>query len=245
MDTIEGGKWLPDQELAWKLVTLAIERIRELENELGCFFDRNPDGTRPPEGVRRPDLRPHRAQGRPHRHRDHQPPRRAGVGARHRPARGASRGRADQGRTTGNRIAGVLFIDMRTGEYVFVRAKAVLLATGGGPTMYKLPHAFGRQELRRPRDGAARRAAAARHGDGAVPSDRPARRHAHAHDGHGARGRAARRGRLPARTARKSASCRATTRKAERATRDFVSRAMFTEMREGQRHARMAASTSR
>ena len=28
-------------------------------------------------------------------------------------------------------------IDMRTGEYVFVRAKAVLLATGGGPTMYK------------------------------------------------------------------------------------------------------------
>ena len=45
MDTIEGGKWLPDQELAWKLVTLAVERIRELENELGCFFDRNPDGT--------------------------------------------------------------------------------------------------------------------------------------------------------------------------------------------------------
>ena len=45
MDTIEGGKWLPDQELAWKLVNLAVERIHELENELGCFFDRNPDGT--------------------------------------------------------------------------------------------------------------------------------------------------------------------------------------------------------
>ena len=45
MDTIEGGKWLPDQDLAWTLVTLAVERIRELENELGCFFDRNPDGT--------------------------------------------------------------------------------------------------------------------------------------------------------------------------------------------------------
>jgi fumarate reductase flavoprotein subunit len=38
MDTIEGGKWLPDQDLAWKLVTLAVERIHELENELGCFF---------------------------------------------------------------------------------------------------------------------------------------------------------------------------------------------------------------
>ncbi|HEX5477782.1 MAG TPA: FAD-binding protein, partial [Burkholderiales bacterium] len=43
MDTIEGGKWLPDQELAWTLVTKAVERIHELENELGCFFDRNPD----------------------------------------------------------------------------------------------------------------------------------------------------------------------------------------------------------
>src|SRR5438046_3173262 len=45
MDTIEGGKWLPDQDLAWQLVTLAVERIKELENELGCCFDRNPDGT--------------------------------------------------------------------------------------------------------------------------------------------------------------------------------------------------------
>ena len=38
MDTIEGGKWLNNQELAWKLVTVAQQRIRELENELGCFF---------------------------------------------------------------------------------------------------------------------------------------------------------------------------------------------------------------
>ena len=34
-------------------------------------------------------------------------------------------------------LSGVLFIDMRTGAFVFVQAKAVLLATGGGPTMYK------------------------------------------------------------------------------------------------------------
>ena len=45
MDTIEGGAWLSDQDLAWTLVTRAVERIHELENELGCFFDRNPDGT--------------------------------------------------------------------------------------------------------------------------------------------------------------------------------------------------------
>ena len=176
MDTIEGGKWLPDQDLAWKLVTLAVERIRELENELGCFFDRNPDGTVHQKAfagqtfdrtVHKGDLTGIEIINRLAEQ----------VWAReHRPARGASRGRADQDRRTAARIAGVLFIDMRTGEYVFVRAKAVLLATGGGPTMYQLPHALGRQELRRPRDGAARGAAAARHGDGAVPSDRAARR---------------------------------------------------------------------
>ncbi|MDX9839675.1 MAG: FAD-binding protein, partial [Azoarcus sp.] len=45
MDTIEGSKWLSNQDLAWTLVTKSVERIHELENELGCFFDRNPDGT--------------------------------------------------------------------------------------------------------------------------------------------------------------------------------------------------------
>jgi fumarate reductase flavoprotein subunit len=38
---------------------------------------------------------------------------------------------------TGDALAGVLMIDMRTGEFVLVQARAVLLATGGGPTMYK------------------------------------------------------------------------------------------------------------
>ena len=38
---------------------------------------------------------------------------------------------------SGDAIAGVLMIDMRTGDFVFVQAQAVLLATGGGPTMYK------------------------------------------------------------------------------------------------------------
>jgi fumarate reductase flavoprotein subunit len=37
----------------------------------------------------------------------------------------------------GGRIAGVLLLDMRTGGLVLARAKAVVLATGGGPTMYK------------------------------------------------------------------------------------------------------------
>ena len=136
MDTIEGGKWLPDQELAWKLVTLAVERIRELENELGCFFDRNPDGTVHQKAfagqtfdrtVHKGDL--------------------TGIEIINRLAEqvwARKINRLEEYRAvelikdkSKSAIAGVLFIDMRTGEYVFVRAKAVLLATGGGPTMYK------------------------------------------------------------------------------------------------------------
>jgi fumarate reductase flavoprotein subunit len=136
MDTIVGGAWLSDQDLAWKLVTLAVERIRELENELGCFFDRNPDGTIHQKAfagqtfdrtVHKGDL--------------------TGIEIINRLAEQvwARRiGRLEDHRaveliksSSGDSLAGVLFIDMRTGEYVFVRAKAVLLATGGGPTMYK------------------------------------------------------------------------------------------------------------
>ena len=136
MDTIEGGKWLPDQDLAWKLVTLAVERVRELENELGCFFDRNADGSIHQKAfagqtfdrtVHKGDL--------------------TGIEIISRLAEqvwARKIGRLEEHRaveliknTSGNAIAGVLFLDMRTGEYVFVRAKAVLLGTGGGPTMYK------------------------------------------------------------------------------------------------------------
>src|ERR687895_376274 len=31
MDTIEGGKWLNQQQLAWTLVEIAVERIQELK----------------------------------------------------------------------------------------------------------------------------------------------------------------------------------------------------------------------
>ncbi len=136
MDTIEGGKWLPDQELAWKLVNLAVERIHELENELGCFFDRNPDGTVHQKAfagqtfdrtVHKGDL--------------------TGIEIINRLAEqvwARKINRLEEHRAvelvrtaSGDALAGVLMIDMRTGEYVFVKAKAVLLATGGGPTMYK------------------------------------------------------------------------------------------------------------
>jgi fumarate reductase flavoprotein subunit len=137
MDTIEGGKWLPNQELAWTLVNKAIERVQELENEIGCFFDRNPDGTLHGKAfagqtfdrtVHKGDLtgieivsrlmeqvwaRPQIRKFEEHR------------------ALSLIRAR------DGVSLAGVLMLDIRTGGFRFVQAKAVLMATGGGPTMYR------------------------------------------------------------------------------------------------------------
>jgi fumarate reductase flavoprotein subunit len=136
MDTIEGSKWLSNQDLAWTLVSTAIERIHELENELGCFFDRNPDGTVHQKAfagqtfdrtVHKGDL--------------------TGIEIINRLSEQVWRrgiGRLEEHRALaliktpdGQALAGVLMVDVRSGEFVFVQAQAVLLATGGGPTMYK------------------------------------------------------------------------------------------------------------
>jgi fumarate reductase flavoprotein subunit len=136
MDTIEGGAWLNDQDLAWLLVTTAPARIRELENELGCFFDRNPDGTIHQKAfagqtfdrtVHKGDL--------------------TGIEIINRLAEQVWRRevrRLEDHRAIdfipaadGSGLAGVFMLDMRNGEPLLVRARSTLLATGGGPTMYK------------------------------------------------------------------------------------------------------------
>jgi fumarate reductase flavoprotein subunit len=136
MDTIEGGAWLNDQELAWLLVTQAPIRIRELETELGCFFDRNPDGTIHQKAfagqtfdrtVHKGDL--------------------TGIEIINRLTEQVWRRdirRLEDVRALdfiaaadGSGLAGVLMLDMRTGEPVLVCARVTLLATGGGPTMYR------------------------------------------------------------------------------------------------------------
>src|SRR5258707_12516700 len=43
-DTVKGGAFLNDQELAWTLVEDAPRIVKELENKIGCLFDRRPDG---------------------------------------------------------------------------------------------------------------------------------------------------------------------------------------------------------
>nr|WP_195819356.1 FAD-binding protein [Roseobacter sp. MH60115] len=136
MDTIEGGKWLPNQDMAWRLCEQAIVRIRELENEIGCFFDRNPDGTLHQKAfagqtadrtVHKGDLTGIEIINR------------LMEQVLSRPVEKLQEHRAIGLIPTkdGSALAGVLMIDMRTGRFRFVRAKTVLMATGGGPTMYK------------------------------------------------------------------------------------------------------------
>ena len=45
LDTLKGGAWINDQELAWTLVSRAPGCVERLETVCGCFFDRNEDGT--------------------------------------------------------------------------------------------------------------------------------------------------------------------------------------------------------
>ncbi len=136
MDTIVGGKWLPRQDLAWQLCETAVERIYELENELGCFFDRNPDGTLHQKAFAGQsfDRTAHKADL-------------TGIEIINRLMEkvwSLEVNKLEEHRAIelipaadGSGIAGVLLIDIRSGSYRFVQAKTVLLGTGAGPTMYK------------------------------------------------------------------------------------------------------------
>jgi len=137
MDTIEGGKWLPNQELAWTLVSTAPERVRELENEIGCFFDRNADGSLHGKAfagqtfdrtVHKGDLTGIEIINRLME----QVWKRRGIRKLEEHRALALIPSAD-----GAALSGVLMVDVRTGGFRFVQAKAVLMATGGGPTMYR------------------------------------------------------------------------------------------------------------
>ncbi len=136
MDSIEGGKWINNQDLSWRLVVEAVSCISKLENKFGCFFDRNPDGTVHQKAfagqtfdrtVHKGDL--------------------TGIEIINRLAEQVwSRGinRLEEHRAiafvrdkSGAQLAGAVLINMRDGSFTFVKAKAVLLGTGGGPTMYR------------------------------------------------------------------------------------------------------------
>lgn len=136
-DTLRGGGLINHQELAWILVTQAPERIFELENAYGCYFDRNPDGTihqRALAGqsfnrtVHRGDL--------------------TGIELMSRLSEQALmrdveilnevRGLDLLFDRNGERVCGALLLDFHTGEMIAMSARAVLLATGGAAPLYRI-----------------------------------------------------------------------------------------------------------
>jgi fumarate reductase flavoprotein subunit len=136
MDTINGGKWLPDQDMAMRLCETAVIRVQELENELGCFFDRNDDGSLHHKAfagqtfdrtVHKGDLTGIEIISR------------LMEQVRALPVQLMEEHRAVALLPShdGAALAGVLMVDMRSGEFHVVQAKTVLMATGGGPTMYR------------------------------------------------------------------------------------------------------------
>ena len=138
LDTLAGGGWINDQELVWTLVVEAPGRVLELESRYGCLFDRTAEGRIHQKPFAGQSARSHGPQGRPDRHRDHEPPHRSRCCEREN-VRALEECRAVELLLDGaGRCAGALVLDIRTGRFVVVSARATLLAMGGGPTMYKV-----------------------------------------------------------------------------------------------------------
>jgi fumarate reductase flavoprotein subunit len=136
-DTLKGGQFVNNQDLAWTLVNVAPERIKEMETKYGCFFDRNPDGTihqKPFAGqsfdrtVHKGDLTGIEIVSRLSEQ----------VFSRELDYLDEHRALDLLWDKEGTRIVGALILDVGRGEFLVVHARATLVCTGGGPTMYKL-----------------------------------------------------------------------------------------------------------
>ena len=136
-DTLKGGGFLNDQDLAWTLVDDAPRMIHELETQVGCFFDRRPDGRihqKPFAGqsfdrtVHRGDLTGIEIVGRL----------RDQLFARPIEVLEETRALDLVPGASGDRIVGAVLLDTRRGRFLFAHARAVVLATGGGTRMYKI-----------------------------------------------------------------------------------------------------------
>jgi succinate dehydrogenase / fumarate reductase flavoprotein subunit/fumarate reductase flavoprotein subunit len=141
MDTLKGGQYINNQDLAYTLVTEATGTIKEMETRFGCFFDRNADGTihqKPFAGqsfdrtVHKGDLTGIEIMSRLTEQ----------VIKRGIPVLEECRAVELLLDDTGQTVTGALLFDMRRGEFIVAEAAATLVATGGGPTQYRF-HAPG------------------------------------------------------------------------------------------------------
>jgi fumarate reductase flavoprotein subunit len=137
LDTLKAGAFINDQELAWTMVSRAPRCIWELEHRFGCFFDRNKDGSIHQKAfagqtfdrtVHKGDLTGIEIISRLAEQ----------VGQRS--VRVLQEHRAIDLVLTPDRrgASGALVLDVRGGRMMLVHAKAILVATGGGPTMYRM-----------------------------------------------------------------------------------------------------------
>jgi succinate dehydrogenase / fumarate reductase flavoprotein subunit/fumarate reductase flavoprotein subunit len=136
-DTLKGGQYLNNQELAYTLVESAPRMVRELETSVGCFFDRDADGRIHQKAfagqsfdrtVHRGDLTGIEIVGRL----------RDALFAT--PVQVLEEARALDlvPSVDGTRIAGAVLLDTKRGRFVRVQAAVTVLATGGGARMYRV-----------------------------------------------------------------------------------------------------------
>lgn len=135
-DTLKGGSFLNDQDLAWALVNDAPRVLRELETRVGCFFDRRADGHIKQKAfagqsfdrtVHRGDQTGLEIMGRLRDQMFRIQPHELGD------VRALDLLLDDRGE-----VAGVSLLDVRTGAVALLRARVVVMATGGGATMYRI-----------------------------------------------------------------------------------------------------------
>jgi succinate dehydrogenase / fumarate reductase flavoprotein subunit/fumarate reductase flavoprotein subunit len=135
-DTVRGGAFLNDQELAWTLVEDAPRIVRELENRIGCLFDRGADGRIHQKAfagqsfdrtVHVGDLTGIEIMARL---RDQV----FATGIRYIQS---TRGLELLTSKDRSGVIGAILLDIETGDYIVVQAKAVILCTGAGPLMYQ------------------------------------------------------------------------------------------------------------
>ena len=135
-DTVKGGAFLNDQELAWTLVEDAPRVVLELENKIGCLFDRRPDGRIHQKAfagqsfdrtVHVGDLTGIEIMSRL----------RDQIFATNIRCLQYTRGLELLTSGDGRQVVGALLLDIQTGEFLVVRSKAVVLCTGAGPLMYQ------------------------------------------------------------------------------------------------------------
>ena len=135
-DTVKGGAFINDQELALTLVEDAPRIVKELENRIGCLFDRAPDGAIHQKAfagqsfdrtVHVGDLTGIEIMSRL----------RDQIFASNIRSLEYTRGLELLTSADGQRVIGAVLLDTQSGEFITVRSKAVILCTGAGPLMYQ------------------------------------------------------------------------------------------------------------